>query len=241
MKKCVLVTGSSRGLGKSIIKLFASNGYDVIINYNISKNEAECLKKEVEELYKVNAYVYKCDVSKEIEVKELFAKIKKEIGNIDVIVNNAGISKDNVIEDKSGTEFTDVIGVNLLGTYLVCKYAKKVMDKGSIINISSNQSFKPSYVESIDYDASKAGVNSLTHSLALYYAPSIRVNAVAPGWINTDMNKDISESFKVEEESKILLNRFAECDEIANVIYFLASDDASYINDTIIKVDGGIK
>lgn len=241
MKKLVLVTGSSRGLGKSIIKLFASKNYNVIINYNKSKIEAESLKKEVERLYKVNAYIYKCDVSKEAEVKELFAKIKKKIGNIDVVVNNAGSSKDNVIEDKSATEFTDVIGVNLLGTYLVCKYAKDVMNEGSIINISSNQSFKPSYVESIDYDASKSGINSLTHSFALYYAPRIRVNAVAPGWIDTPMNKGINESFKKEETNKILLNRFASPEEIANVVYFLASDEASYINDTIIKVDGGIK
>ncbi len=235
----VLVTGGASGLGKSIVTLFAKNGYDVIIAYNKSVIEAEELTNELKEQYKVNAYSYKCDISSEREVISLIDKIKKEVGQIDCLVNNAGIAIDNRIVDKSAEEFMEVITVNLLGTFLMSKHIKKIMENGSIINISSNQGIKPSYEEAIDYDASKAGMISLTHSFALSYAPKIRVNAVAPGWIDTKMNMDLSEVFKNEETEKILLKRFAQPDEVAEVVYFLAN--STYMNDEVIKVDGGLK
>lgn len=241
MRKTVLVTGASRGLGKSIAIEFAKSGYDVCINYNNSKNEALFLKDEIMNNYNVNAYVYKCDVSKEDEVIKLFEDIKKDIGNIDCLVNNAGIAMDNGLNEKSAEEFMKVIEVNLLGTFLTSKYVISVMSSGSIINISSTNGIDTNYIYSIDYDASKAGVISLTHNFAHEYAPNIRVNAVAPGWINTDMNKELDEEFKRAEEEKILLERFAEPEEIASIVYFLASDNAKYVNDTIIRVDGGKK
>ena len=111
--------------------------------------------------------------------------------------------------------------------------------EGTIINISSTNGIDTNYVESLDYDASKAGVISLTHNLAKYLAPYIRVNCVCPGWINTDMNKDLSKDFVKQETEKVLLKRFANPSEVANVIYFLASEKASYINDSVIRVDGG--
>ena len=226
--KTVLVTGSSRGLGASVIEYFASKGYNTIINYHSSKRCAEDLKEYIENTYKVKAYVYKCDVSKEDEVKDLFNKIKNDIGNIDCLVNNAGISKDNSLDDKTSKEFMEVIENNLLSTFLTCKYVKLIMNKGSIINVASN-----------DYDASKAGVVSLTHNFAKNYAPNIRVNSVAPGWIDTDMTSNIDSTFKNEEISKILLERFACNEEIADAIYFLASN--SYINGTVLRIDGGLK
>ena len=237
--KTVLVTGSSRGLGATVIEYFASKGYNTIINYNVSKRCAEDLKKYIENTYKVKVYVYKCDVSKENEVKGLFNKIKEDIGNIDCLVNNAGISIDNSLENKTSKEFMKVIENNLLSVFLTCKYVKLVMNNGSIINVASNNIYNGSYIESIDYDASKAGIVSLTHNFAKDYAPSIRVNSIAPGWIDTDMTCNIDTTFKNEEISKILLERFASKEEIADAIYFLASN--SYVNDTILKIDGGLK
>lgn len=237
--KTVFISGASRGLGASIARVFASNKYNVIINYNKSEVEANRLKETLESEYNINCYVYECDVSNEEEVQEMFNKIKDEIGNIDCVVNNAGIAIDNSLSDKSGNEFMNVIGVNLLGTYLISKYSLEVLKKGCIINIASNNVYEGSYIESIDYDASKAGVISLTHSLARFLAPNIRVNAVAPGWILTDMTKDLDLNFKKYEEDKILLKRFGKSEEIADAVYFLASNE--YVNDCILRIDGGIR
>ena len=221
----VLVTGSSRGIGSAIIKKFASNGWNVVINYNNSKSAAEKLESELEK-YNIEVLRIKCDIKKEVEVKNMFLKIKEKFNSLDVIVNNAGISLDNELNKKDANEFMKVINTNLLGTYLVSKHGMNLLKKGSIIN-------------SVDYDASKAGIISLTHDFAKYLAPDIRVNCICPGWINTDMNKNIYSEYKKEEENKILLKKFGEVEDIANVVYFLASNDAKYINDTIIRVDGG--
>lgn len=237
--KTVLVTGSSRGLGRGIIEYFASKGYNTIINYKTSKDKAECLKEYIENTYKVKAYVYKCDISKEDEVYNMINDIKQNIGSIEVIVNNAGICQDEDLENKTGKEFMKVIENNLLSAYLVCKYAPLVMDFGSIVNIASNNIYNGSYIESVDYDASKAGIISLTHNFAKHLAPKIRVNALAPGWIDTDMNKDMDASFKKCEENKILLGRFAKIEEIAEAVYFLASN--TYVNNAVLRIDGGMK
>ena len=236
MNRVVLVTGASRGLGVSIAKVFLENKDIVYVNYFRSRNKAEELGKK----YELAIPIY-CDVSNEQEVKEMIEQIKKEQGHLDIIFNNAGIAKDSLVEDKTKESFTTVLQTNLIGPFLVCKYGRKIMKKGNIINISSNTGIDAYYPYGLDYDASKAGLISLTHNLAIEYAPNIRVNAVAPGWINTDMNKELDEEFKKEECKKILLNRFAEPSEVANVVFFLASEEASYINDSIIKVDGGLK
>ena len=234
----VLVTGSSRGIGSAIIKKFASNGWNVVINYNNSKSAAEKLESELEK-YNIEVLRIKCDIKKEEEVKNMFLKIKEKFNSLDVIVNNAGISLDNELNKKDANEFMKVINTNLLGTYLVSKHGMNLLKKGNIINISSNNVFNGNIINSVDYDASKAGIISLTHDFAKYLAPDIRVNCICPGWINTDMNKNIYSEYKKEEENKILLKKFGEVEDIANVVYFLASNDAKYINDTIIRVDGG--
>lgn len=240
----VLVTGSSRGLGKAIILEYASNGYDVVINYNNSKEEALKLKDYVESTFKVKALVIKCDISKESDIDSMIEEIYQEFGYLDVLVNNASIDSDQDFELKTKNDFMKTLEVNLVGTYLVSKkIGLKMLErkKGTIINISSTNGIDTPYPESIDYDASKAGVISLTHNLANYFAPYIRVNTICPGWINTDMNKDLDEDFIKEELDKILLGRFAEPSEIANLAYFLGTDKASYINDSIIRIDGGVK
>lgn len=240
----VLVTGSSRGLGKAITLEYASNGYDVVINYNNSKEEALKLKDYVESTFKVKALVIKCDISKESDIDSMIEEIYQEFGHLDVLVNNASIDSDQDFELKTKNDFMKTLEVNLVGTYLASKkIGLKMLErkKGTIINISSTNGIDTPYPESIDYDASKAGVISLTHNLANYFAPYIRVNTICPGWINTDMNKDLDEDFIKEELDKILLGRFAEPSEIANLAYFLGTDKASYINDSIIRIDGGVK
>ncbi len=243
MNKVVLITGSSRGIGECSIKKFASNGYDVVINYNNSKDSALSLKEYVEKEYNVKAIMIKCDVSNEEEVKIMVERIIKEFGKIDVLVNNASISIDTLYEDKTVNNFKKILDVNLIGTFLVTKYVGEYMLKqgnGVITNIASTNGIDTNYPMGLDYDASKAAVISLTHNQAIQYAPYIRVNSLAPGWTETDMNKDMDISFKENECKKIMLNRFAKPEEIANVVYFLATDEASYINNTVIRVDGGI-
>ena len=240
----VLVTGSSRGLGRSIILEYAKNGYDVVINYNNSKEEAFELKSYVESNYKVKALVIKCDISKESEIDSMIEEIYKEFGHLDILINNASIDLDQDFTLKTKEDFMKTLEVNLVGTYLLSKkIGLKMLErkKGTIINISSTNGIDTPYPESIDYDASKAGVISLTHNLANYFGPYIRVNTICPGWINTDMNKDLDEAFIKEEIDKIILGRFAEPSEIANLAYFLGTDKASYINDSIIRIDGGVK
>jgi 3-oxoacyl-[acyl-carrier protein] reductase len=240
--RVALVTGSSRGIGKATIVELAKNKCNVIINYVNSEEEANALKKYVIENYNVRALIIKADVSNEEEVKNMFNKIVEEFGHIDIVVNNAGIAIDNDFYDKTVEEFKRVLEVNLIGTYLVSKYAGNIMTDnkyGKIVNISSTNGIDTPYPSSIDYDASKAGIISLTNNLAIQFAPYVNVNCVAPGWVNTDMNNDLEKDFKDRETSKILLRRFANPEEIAKVIVFLASDDASYINNTVIRVDGG--
>ena len=243
MKKIVaLVTGGNRGIGAACVEEFAKNGVNVVINYCHHEEEAKKLEQEIIEKYHVEAISIKCDVSKEEEVEMMVNTVIDTFGKIDILVNNAGIARDSLLLDKNLKEFRRIIDVNLIGTYLCSKYVGRIMQQqksGKIINISSTNAIDTYYPESCDYDASKAGVISLTHNFAKEFAPFITVNCIAPGWVKTGMNKDLNMEQVNEERRKILLNRFAESDEIAKVVIFLASSKASYINDTIIRVDGG--
>ena len=241
-KMVALVTGSNRGIGKSCILEFAKAGVNVVINYCHRKEEAEALKKEVEEKYKVEVLVIKCDVSHEDEVELMVNQIVDYFGGIDILVNNAGVSRDSLLLDKSVKDFRRILDVNLIGTYLCSKYVGRVMleqKKGKIINISSTNAIDTYYPESCDYDASKAGVISLTHNIAREFAPYVNVNCICPGWVKTEMNKDLSLDQINKEKRKILLGRFANVEDISNMVLFLSSKKADYINDTIIRVDGG--
>lgn len=217
----VLVTGSSRGLGAEIVKVFAANGVDVIINYNHSEKDAYKLADSIKN---VNVEVIKCDISSEDEVKDMFDRID----HIDYLVNNAAISSDKDIMDKSGYEFNRVIHTNLTGTFLVTKYAINKMNKGSIVNISSTNAIDTYYPESIDYDASKAGVISLTHNF-VKYLPDFRVNCICPDWIDTDITNLMDEEYKKNI-------KFIKKEDLAKLVYKVCvSKD---INDQIIKVSG---
>ena len=241
--KTVIVTGGTKGLGKAIAKVFALHNYNLILTYLNDDESALQTKQELEQ-FPIKVTIVKSDVSNEQEVIKLLDNIKSNFQTIDVLINNAGISIDTTLEDKTVDNFKRILSTNLIGPFLTSKYIGKYMydqGYGKIINISSTNAIDTYYQESLDYDASKAGLNSLTLNFANIYAPLVNVNAIACGWINTDMNKDMEQEFKDKEIAKILLNRFAQPEEIANVVYFLTTKEASYINGSIIRVDGGLR
>lgn len=243
MNKVALVTGSAKGIGRAIVEKLASDGYDVVINYLSSSDAALKLKDEIIEKYSVKCLTIKCDVSKVDEVDFLFETVEKELGDVSVLVNNAAVDYANLFNLKTSEEFLRLLDINVVGYFNTFKRAYKKMLKqeyGRVINISSTNGINTYYPMSIDYDASKAAVISLTHNMALQGAPFIRVNCVAPGFIGTESELDgYDEEFLKEECDKILLKRYGKPEEVANLVSFLVSDKADYINNSIIRIDGG--
>ena len=241
-RKTVLVTGASRGIGKEVAMLYAENGYDVIINYVSDKTDVEGIKKEFE-AKNVKCLLVKADVSKEEEVANLVNKAIEEFGKIDVLVNNAGITKDNLLMRMSEEEFDKVIEINLKGTFLVTKAVTKYMMKkrqGSIINLASVVGVVGNAGQS-NYSASKAGIIGFTKSVAKELASrNIRANAVAPGFIETDMTSVLKDEIKENIYNQIPLKRMGNAREVAELIYFLGSEKSSYITGQVINVDGGM-
>lgn len=242
MNKNVLVTGGTRGMGEAIVKEFAQNGYNIIINYVKSNEKAISLKSQIEKEYKVKVLLIQADLSYEDEISKMVKTALQEFGKIDVLVNNAGIVIDKEFADRTVEDWKQTLNVNLIAPFILTKLIGKEMVKqknGTIINISSTNGIDTYYPSSVDYDASKSGLISLTYDSAVEFAPYVRVNCIAPGWVNTEMNKELDEEFVKEETERILVKRFGEPEEIAKVVYFLASDNASFINSSVIKVDGG--
>lgn len=238
-----LITGSTSDIGKSIALTLAENGYDIILHYHKDEVGVLNLASDIRNKYKRTVRMYKADLTKEEDINSLVEGIKKDYFSLDVLVNNAALTNDTDLMLKEKKEFLEVLDVNLVAPFLLAKGLSSLLKdaNGTIINISSNNALSEYYPESIDYDASKKALISLTNNLAFYLAPEVRVNCVCPGWVNTKINKTLTSEFKKQEESKIFLRRFAEPIEVANVVAFLASQKASYINNTIIKVDGGVK
>lgn len=242
MNKVAFITGGSRGIGKAISERFAKEGYNIVINFKENINRAEKLKIKLESKYNVEVMLVKADLSDENSIIQMVDKIIDKYKKIDVLVNNAGIVIDKEFDERTVKDWTATIKVNLIAPFLLTKLIGSKMfeeKSGTIINISSTNGINTYYPSSVDYDASKSGLISLTYDSAVQYAPYVRVNCVAPGWVNTEMNMDLEEDFVKDETAKILVRRFGEPKEIANVVYFLASKEASFINSEVIKVDGG--
>lgn len=241
--KVAFVTGSARGIGKEIITEFAKNGFNVVLNYNTSKVEAEKTKKNLEKLG-VKVLAIKADISNEKQVKNMIERVMKEFKQIDVLVNNSATTFDSLFCDKNEEEFNRVLGTNVTGTFLVSKYIGDIMYKakrGKIINIASTNGINTYYPMCAEYDASKAGVISLTHNLAIQFAPYVTVNAVAPGFIATENEiKDMDEEYIKSETEKILVKRVGTARDVAGLVMFLTSEKANFINNTIIRIDGGM-
>ena len=239
--KIALVTGSSRGIGKATALQLAKEGCDVVVNYEKSESQAAKVVKEIQKLGRKSIAI-KCDVSNEKQVEQMIEKTVSEFRRIDILVNNAGIVFDVPFFERTVEQWKRTLDVNLIGIFLTSKYAAKHMLKqksGTIINISSTNGIHTYHPDSIDYSASKAGVINATKSMAMQFSPHIRVNAIAPGWIETEMNGKLPEDYVKSEKAKVLLKRFADPREIATVVAFLASDDASYMTGSVIVVDGG--
>lgn len=242
MNKNVLITGGTRGIGEAISREFAKKEYNLIINYLNSKGKAEKLKNELEEKYNINVLTVQADLADEKEIKNMVDIALNKFGKIDVLVNNAGIIIDKEFEEKTIEDWKQTLNINLIAPFILTKLIGKEMVKnksGAIINISSINGINTYHPSSVDYDASKSGLISLTFDSAVEFSPYVRVNCIAPGWVDTEMNKDLSEDYVKEEIKRILVRRFGRPEEIAKVVTFLASDDASFINSTVIKVDGG--
>ena len=242
MKKTVLVTGGAKGIGKQISKDFAHLGYNVCINYNSSENDAIKLKDELANLgYSV--LICKADISKKDEVEKMINMIINTFGSIEVLVNNAGICNYDLFTDISDDDIKNIIDINLLGTINVTKEVlNKSMIKnktGNIINISSVWGMVGASCEVI-YSMTKAGIIGFTKALAKEVAMSnIRVNAVAPGVINTEMISNLDEEEINSLKEEIPLNKIGKLEDVSNVVTFLASDKAQYITGQVISPNGG--
>lgn len=241
--KVVLITGAAKGIGRAIALEMAKSGYDVAVNYLTSESQAFELKKEIEDTYHVQCMTYCADVSDEVQVDQMISCIEETMGGVDVLVNNAAIDLSNLFHLKNAEEFRRTLNVNVVGAYNCSKRAYKHMlaqEYGRIINISSTNGMNTYYPMSIDYDVSKAAMNALTHDLAVQFAPYVNVNAIAPGFIGTESELDgYDEEFLKQEQEKILAGRYGKPEEVAYLVRFLASNEANYINNSIIRIDGG--
>ncbi len=240
--RVALVTGGSRGIGKAIALKLAKHGADIAINYSRSDQKAKDVINNIEEIG-VKGATFKADVSKLDETKQLIEKVENTLGKIDILVNNAGITRDNLLMRMSEDDWDKVINVNLKGTFNVTKSIIRKMIKqkqGSIINIASVVGINGNAGQ-CNYSSSKAGVIGFTKSIAKEVGKkNIRVNAIAPGFIKTDMTDKLSEKVKKEYIKTIPLKRMGTPDDIANIVAFLASDLSTYITGQVIVADGGM-
>lgn len=242
MNRVCFVTGASRGIGKEVALVLAKEGYDIALNYRKETDELLDLKAQIQNM-NVKCLTIKGDVTNFEDCKNMCEKIIAEFGRIDVLVNNAGITNDMLLMRMKEDDFTSVINVNLVGTFNVTRNVINYMIKqkeGRIINISSIVGITGNAGQT-NYSSSKAGIIGFTKSLAKEVGSrNILVNAVAPGFIKTDMTDILKEELKIEIQKSITLKRMGEARDVANVVKFLASDDSSYITGQVIQVDGGM-
>lgn len=237
-----LITGATRGIGKAIAIKLSKEGHDIAINYRTENEELNNLKKEIEN-NNVKCELVQGDVSNYEDAKKIVEETVQKLGSIDVLVNNAGITRDMLLIRMKKDDFEQVINTNLVGTFNVTQNVISYMmkaRKGNIVNISSVVGISGN-VGQTNYSASKAGIIGFTKSLAKEVASrNIRVNAVAPGFIETNMTEILKDDIKDEISKNIPLRRMGTAEDVANVVKFLVSEESSYITGQVIQVDGGM-
>ncbi len=242
MSKVAVITGASRGIGRAIALKLAEEGFTIIINYRSNQEASDAVLKEIEN-NGGKAKAFQCDVSQFDQVADFIKVVKDEFGSIDLLVNNAGITKDTLLMRMDEKAFDDVIAVNLKGTFNCTKHVSRIMLKqrtGKIVNITSVVGLIGN-IGQTNYTASKAGVIGFTKACAKEFAlRGITVNAIAPGFIETEMTEDLADKVKENFLSNIPLNRMGKSEEVAHLVAFLASEKANYITGQVINVDGGM-
>ncbi len=242
-EKTAFITGAGRGIGREIAVKLAQEGYDIAINYRTMNEELEKLKTQIENDFDVRCILVQGDVSKFEDAEKMVKEIIENLGKIDVLVNNAGITKDGLLMRMAKEDFESVIDINLVGTFNVTRNVIPLMIKqkaGRVINISSVVGVAGNAGQT-NYSASKAGIIGFTKSLAREVASrNILVNAVAPGFIATDMTSVLNDAQKENISTQIPLKRMGTAEDVANLVKFLASEEASYITGQTINVDGGM-
>ncbi len=242
-RKVCFITGATSEIGSSIAECFARNKCDLILHYHTKDTDAKKLKKTLEEKYNIEVFLVKANMENEEEIKRIVDMSFEKFNQIDYLINNAAVCIDSLYQDKTKANFLKTLEVNLIGTFLLSRQiADKMYDNkfGKIIILSSTNGIDKYFPMSLDYDASKAALISLMHNLAYQYAPYINVNCVAPGWVKTKKEMEgLDYEYIKSEEDKIFLKRFANKEEISEIVYFLCEEKASYINNTVIRVDGG--
>jgi len=240
--RIVIVTGASRGIGSAIARKFAKEGAKVVVNFNSSEEDASRLTEEIRR-EGGDAITVRADVSKPADVKQLVKKTIETYGRVDVLINNAGVLFSNTFLDADEEVWDKTIDVNLKGAYLCSKEVAPIMlkqQKGNIINISSNSGgYHQSALKFVEYVASKAGMNGLTRALALRLGPYVRVNAICPGWIKTEMTGSLDPELEKTILGETPMKRFGTVDDVADAALYLASDDSGFVTGELLMVTGG--
>ena len=233
----ILVTGASKGIGKSIIEFFAKNEANIIMTYHINKELAELTKKEIEDTYHVKVSLYQLDLHSEEDIIKLYQDINREYEHLDILVNNASLSMDDDIDNLTKDEFMEVLEVNTVGTFLMIKYMSKLMDKnGFIFNISSTDGIDTGSVLSINYNVSKAGIINMTETLSRIIIP--KVITICPNWVDTEVTRDMNQEYLTNEMKRIDQVKLIKPEKIPEVINDVINNEC--VSGSIIRIDGDI-